>query len=68
MIYYCYYPILCTFVRYKRFMCAHNKKQKPRIIQNNAKLKLTKNLAPINGDYILDVVEEKTYQTAKTRK
>ena len=26
MIYYCYYPILCTFVRYKSFMCTHTRK------------------------------------------
>ena len=38
MIYYCYYPILCTFDRYKSVMYTHTQeKQKPRIIQEECK-------------------------------
>ena len=39
MIYYCYYPILCTFVRYKSFVCTHTRKAETknnsRIIQSS---------------------------------
>ena len=40
MIYYCYYPTLCTFVRYKSFMCTHKReaetKNNSRIMQSSS--------------------------------
>ena len=35
MIYYCYYPILCTFIRYKSFMRAHTRKAETK---NNSRI------------------------------
>ena len=35
MIHCCYYPILCTFVRYKSFMCTHTRKAETR---NNSRM------------------------------